>query len=239
MNDDSTRDELATVGLSVSGDGSDSALESQQSNGARKPLPRTAERERVTRETDIAIALNLDSLPADPAMSEITTGVPFLDHMLDAFARHGRFTLAVRATGDIRIDDHHTVEDVGLVLGQTFLAALGERRGIARFGYAYAPMDESLARAVVDISGRPYLVFMPGTVNLTARLGTFDPVLVEEFWRAFTTEARLALHLDILRGVNSHHAIEAVFKAAGLALRAATRVDSQDDRVPSTKGMLG
>ncbi|MGZ3582363.1 MAG: imidazoleglycerol-phosphate dehydratase HisB [Ktedonobacterales bacterium] len=237
MNDDSTRDDLAMLGPSESS--SSTAPEQQKFDGVHKPLPRTAERERVTRETDIAIALNLDSLIADPAMSEITTGVPFLDHMLDAFARHGRFTLAVRATGDTRIDDHHTVEDVGLVLGQTFLAALGERRGIARFGYAYAPMDESLARAVVDISGRPYLVFAPGMVNLTARLGTFDPALVEEFWRAFTTEARLALHLDILRSTNSHHAIEAVFKAAGLALCAATRVDSQYDGVPSTKGVLG
>ncbi|MGZ3639624.1 MAG: imidazoleglycerol-phosphate dehydratase, partial [Ktedonobacterales bacterium] len=182
MSDDSTRDDRAMLGLSESGESA--APEQQKFDGVHKPLPRTAERERVTRETDIAIALNLDSLTADPAMSEITTGVPFLDHMLDAFARHGRFTLAVRATGDTRIDDHHTVEDVGLVLGQTFLAALGERRGIARFGYAYAPMDESLARAVVDISGRPYLVFAPGMVNLTARLGTFDPALVEEFWRA-------------------------------------------------------
>lgn len=237
MNDESMHDDLAMLGPSESGDST--APAQQKFDGVHKPLPRTAERERVTRETDIAIALNLDSLTADPAMSKITTGVPFLDHMLDAFARHGRFTLAVRATGDTRIDDHHTVEDVGLVLGQTFLAALGERRGIARFGYAFAPMDESLARAVVDISGRPYLVFAPGMVSLTARLGTFDPALVEEFWRAFTTEARLALHLDILRGANSHHAIEAVFKAAGLALRAATRVDSQYDGVPSTKGVLG
>ncbi len=233
-------DDLTILGLSESGaDNGSAAPEQQQPTSVRQPLARTAERERVTRETDIAVALNLDALPADPALTEIATGVPFLDHMLDAFARHGRFTLAVRATGDTHIDDHHTVEDVGLVLGQTFLAALGERRGIARFGYAYAPMDESLARAVVDISGRPYLVFNPGTVNLTARLGTFDPALVEEFWRAFTNEARLSLHLDMLRGINTHHAVESIFKAAGLALRAATRIDSQDDRVPSTKGMLG
>ena len=259
MNDDALRDDLALLGLTPTTENNGSATGEPQLRASQygeglsdqgafaapqhasiaQPLPRTAERERVTRETDIAIALNLDSLPADPTMSEIATGVPFLDHMLDAFARHGRFTLAVRATGDIHIDDHHTVEDVGLVLGQTFLAALGERRGIARFGHAYAPMDESLARAVVDISGRPYLVFMQGHLNFTSRLGTFDPALVEEFWRAFTNEARLALHLDILRGTNTHHAIEAAFKAAGLALRAATRVDQQDDRVPSTKGMLG
>ena len=241
MNDEGMRDDLAILGLSKSGDANGNAAPEQPQPPAsqRAPLARTAERERVTRETDIAIALNLDSLPADPTMTAIATGVPFLDHMLDAFARHGRFTLAVRATGDLHVDDHHTVEDVGLVLGQTFLAALGERRGIARFGHAYAPMDESLARAVVDISGRPFLVFNPGTVNLTARLGTFDPALVEEFWRAFTTEARLSLHLDMLRGINTHHAVEAAFKAAGLALRAATRIDTQDDRVPSTKGMLG
>lgn len=232
MNNDQSRDDLARLGLA-------DADAAGASDAPARPLPRSAERERVTRETDIAIAINLDALPADPTMNEISTGVPFLDHMLDAMSRHGRMTLAVRATGDIKVDDHHTVEDVGLVLGQTFLAALGEKRGIARFGHAYAPMDESLARAVVDISGRPYLVFAPGTINLTARLGTFDPALVEEFWRAFTSEARLALHLDILRGVNTHHAIEALFKAAGLALRAATRIDAQDDRVPSTKGVLG
>lgn len=200
--------------------------------------PRAAEVSRVTRETDITVALALDAPPTDAAPNAIATSVPFLDHMLTAFARHGRFTLQVRASGDTEIDDHHTVEDVGLVLGQTLLAALGERRGIARFGSAYAPMDEALARAVVDISGRPYLVYEASASHRAGRLGTFDVALVEEFWRAFTTEARITLHLDVLRGANSHHAIEATFKAAGMALRSATRTDSTDMRVPSTKGVL-
>ena len=200
---------------------------------------RTAERRRVTRETDVYIALNLDTLPEDPNAMAISSGVPFLDHLLAAFARHGRFTLTVAATGDTAIDDHHTVEDVGLVLGQTLLAALGERRGIARFGHAYAPMDEALARAVVDISGRPFLVYDPGPVTLPEHVGRFDTQLVEEFWRAFAMEARLALHLDLLRGRNAHHAYEALYKAAGLAIRVATRVDATSTEVPSTKGALG
>jgi imidazoleglycerol-phosphate dehydratase len=125
------------------------------------------------------------------------------------------------------------------VLGQSLLAALGERRGIARFGSAYAPMDEALARAVVDISGRPFLVYETGPVTFPERVGRFDTQLVEEFWRAFATEARLALHLDLIRGRNAHHACEALFKAAGLALRAATRVDGSTTGVPSTKGVLG
>ncbi len=204
----------------------------------QRPVERMAERRRVTRETDVAVTLHLDALPASEQPPAIATGVSFLDHLLTAFARHGRFTLAVTATGDTHIDDHHTVEDVGLVLGQTLRAALGERRGIARFGFAYAPMDEALARAVVDISGRPFLVYETGPVRLPERSGHFETALVEEFWRAVVTEARLALHLDLLRGRNGHHALEALFKAAGLALRAATRVDAPDDAVPSTKGML-
>ncbi len=200
---------------------------------------RTAERRRVTRETDVYVALNLDALPAEPATVAIATGVPFLDHMLSALARHGRFSLTVAASGDTEVDDHHTVEDVGLVFGQAFLAALGERRGIARFGFAYAPMDEALGRAVCDISGRPFLVYDTAPVALPERVGTFDTQLVEEFWRAFTTEARMALHLDLIRGRNAHHGVEALFKAAGLALRAATRTDATDAAVPSTKGVLG
>ncbi len=203
------------------------------------PAQRTAERRRVTRETDVSIALNLDALPEDPNAMTISSSAPFLDHLLSALARHGRFTLTVAATGDTDVDDHHTVEDVGILLGQTLLAALGERRGIARFGYAYAPMDEALARAVVDVSGRPFLVYDTGPVALPERVGRFDTPLVEEFWRAFTTEARLALHLDLIRGRNAHHACEALFKAAGLALRMATRVDASSTAVPSTKGVLG
>jgi imidazoleglycerol-phosphate dehydratase len=199
---------------------------------------RSAERRRVTRETEVYVALDLDAQPADPNAAAIATGVSFLDHLLAAFARHGRFTLRVAASGDTEIDDHHTVEDVGIVLGQTLLAALGERRGIARFGSAYAPMDESLARAVFDLSGRPYLVYETGNVTLPERVGRFDTALAEEFWHAFSTEGRLALHLDLLRGRNAHHALEALFKAAGLALRFATRVDTSDSAIPSTKGAL-
>jgi imidazoleglycerol-phosphate dehydratase len=200
---------------------------------------RRAERRRVTRETDVVMTLDLDAEPADPSATAIATGVPFLDHMLAAFARHGRFALSIGATGDLEIDDHHTVEDVGLVLGQALRDALGERRGIARFGSAYAPMDESLARAVVDISGRPYLVYETGPVALSERVGRFDTALAEEFWRAFATEARITLHLDLIRGRNAHHALEASFKAAGLALRAAVRVETPGGAVPSTKGVLG
>ena len=214
------------------------ALNDGRAAGAAMP-ERKAERRRVTRETDVYVALNLDALPENPNAMAISTAVPFLDHLLSALARHGRFTLAVAATGDTQIDDHHTVEDVGIVLGQTLLAALGERRGITRFGHAYAPMDEALARAVVDISGRPFLVYETGPVVLPERVGAFDTQLVEEFWRAFASEARLALHLDLLRGRNTHHAFEALFKAAGLALRMATRVDIASTVVPSTKGVLG
>lgn len=210
-----------------------------QTGASTVTAQRTAERRRVTRETDVAIALNLDALPDDPNAMTIATSVPFLDHMLSGLARHGRFTLTITATGDTEIDDHHTVEDVGITLGQTLLAALGERRGIARFGYTYAPMDEALARAVVDISGRPFLVYETGLVTLPERVGGFDTQLVEEFWRAFTTESRLSLHLDLIRGRNAHHVFEALFKAAGLALRMATRVDASNMQVPSTKGMLG
>lgn len=200
---------------------------------------RRAERRRETRETRVAVALDLDQLPTDAADASISTSVPLLDHLLSGFARHGRFTLRVSATGDTHIDDHHTVEDVGITLGQTLLAALGERRGIARFGTAYAPMDEALARVVVDISGRPFLVYEVGSVALPARVGAFDTQLVEEFWRGFATEARLTLHLDLLRGRNAHHSLEALFKAAGLALSTATRVHPGDGGIPSTKGVLG
>lgn len=199
---------------------------------------RVAERRRVTRETNVFVRLDLDGGPLD-APEAISTSVPFLDHLLSGMARHGRLALTITATGDIEIDDHHTVEDVGLTLGQTLLAALGERRGIARFGSAYAPMDEALARAVVDISGRPYLAFDMGAIVPPERVGHFDTQLVEEFWRAFATEARLTLHLDVLRGRNAHHIYEAMFKAAGLALATATRVTDAGGAVPSTKGTLG
>lgn len=201
-------------------------------------VARVAERRRVTRETDVFVRLDLDAGPrGEPGA--VSTSVLFLDHLLTGLARHGRLGLTIAATGDIEIDDHHTVEDVGLTLGQALLAALGERRGIARFGQAYAPMDEALARAVVDISGRPYLVYEAATVAIPERVGHFDTQLIEEFWRAFTTESRLTLHLDVIRGRNAHHIFEAMFKAVGLALVSATRVTDPGGETPSTKGMLG
>ncbi|GAC1450969.1 MAG: hypothetical protein PVSMB4_10380 [Ktedonobacterales bacterium] len=202
---------------------------------AERESHRRAARSRTTRETDIRVVLDLDGT----GQTRIATGVPFLDHMLTALARHGHFDLEIAATGDTAVDDHHTVEDVGLVLGQVLLLALGERRGIARFGSAYVPMDDALARAVVDLSGRPYLAYERGPVALAARVGTFDTDLAEEFWRALTNEARLTLHLDLVRARNAHHALEALFKAGGLALRGATRVTDPAGSVPSTKGVLG
>lgn len=204
----------------------------------RSPQPRRAERQRVTRETDVHITLDLDTAPVSPDALAISSGAPFLDHMLTSFAWHGRILLGVTATGDTHIDDHHTVEDVGLTLGQTLREALGERRGIARFGSAYAPMDEALARAVVDISGRPFLVYETGDIHIPERVGHFDTQLIEEFWRAFANESRVTLHLDLLRARNAHHGFEALFKAAGLALRAAVRVDAAHGSIPSTKGAL-
>ncbi|HEY7126757.1 MAG TPA: histidinol dehydrogenase [Ktedonobacterales bacterium] len=187
---------------------------------------------RVTKETNVQITLNLDG----EGNARIQTSVPFLDHLLNSFARHGRFDLEVTARGDTEIDDHHTVEDIGIVLGQVLQHALGTKRGIARFGSAYAPMDEALARTVLDISGRPFLGYeAPG---LAPWVGRFDTALVEEFWRAFTNNAQVTLHLDIIRGKNAHHMLEALFKSAGLALHAATRIASPDGSVPSTKGVL-
>jgi imidazoleglycerol-phosphate dehydratase len=193
---------------------------------------RQAEQTRATRETEVRVALNLDGT----GTSEIATGVPFLDHMLTAFSKHGRFDLTVAATGDLAVDDHHTVEDVGLVLGSVFAAALGDGVGIARFGSAYVPMDDALARVVVDCSSRPYLVW--GVEVAPARLGTFDPLLAEEYWRAVAMRAGLTLHIDLLRHRNVHHGLEAIWKAAGLALHAAMRI-TLPGAMPSTKGVLG
>lgn len=188
--------------------------------------------ERKTLETTIDLAVDLDGGPV-----EASTGVRFLDHMLDAFGRHGRFGLAVRCDGDAAMDPHHTVEDVGIALGLAVRQALGERRGIARYGHAYAPLDEALARAVIDVSGRPYLEFvavMPEPV-----IGAdFASSLVEEFWRALAVNAGLTVHIDLIRARNAHHAAEAVFKAGAIALHDAVRITGDTTRVPSTKGML-
>ncbi|MGD9710574.1 MAG: imidazoleglycerol-phosphate dehydratase [Thermomicrobiales bacterium] len=165
------------------------------------------------------------------------TQVPFLDHMLDALARHGGFNIEVTASGDAAMDPHHTVEDVGILLGQAIRQALGDRAGIARYGHAYAPLDESLARVVVDCSGRPYLAFV-GVMPEPSIGASFASSLVEEFWRALTVNAYLTVHVDLIRGRNAHHAAESIFKAGALALKMATRLTGNPEFVPSTKGVL-
>ena len=196
------------------------------------PDQRQAHLSRSTLETRIDLAVDLDGGPI-----AVSSGVPFFDHMLDALARHGRLGLEVNCLGDVAMDPHHTVEDVGIVLGQGVREALGERRGIARFGHAYAPLDEALARVVIDCSGRPFLHFaavMPEPV-----IGRdFASSLVEEFWRALVVNAGLTAHIDLIRGRNAHHAAEAIFKAGALALHAATRRVGDLAVVPSTKGVL-
>jgi imidazoleglycerol-phosphate dehydratase len=196
------------------------------------PAQRRSRTSRSTLETRIDLSLDLDGGPVSAS-----TGVPFLDHMLDALGRHGRFGLDVTCDGDAAMDAHHTVEDVGIVLGLGIREALGDRRGIARYGSAYAPLDEALARAVIDCSGRPYLHFeamMPEP--LIGR--DFAASLVEEFWRALVVNAALTAHFDLIRSGNAHHAAEAIFKAGALALHAATRRSGDPDALPSTKGVL-
>jgi imidazoleglycerol-phosphate dehydratase len=194
---------------------------------------RRANIERKTGETDIKLSLDIDG----SGKVRADTGVPFLDHLLDALGRHGRFDITVTCTGDAKMDPHHSVEDVGIALGQAFRQALGDRAGIARFGSAFAPLDEALARVVVDCSGRPYLHFeaaMPEPM-----IGAdFASSLIEEFWRAMAMNAYLTMHIDLMRGRNAHHAAEAIFKAAALALREATRLTGDRMAIPSTKGIL-
>jgi imidazoleglycerol-phosphate dehydratase len=198
-------------------------------------MPRRAQRERKTRETEIAVLLDLDG----QGESDVSTGIGFFDHMLDAFARHGGFDLKLRCSGDLHIDAHHSVEDAGIVVGGAFLEALGDKKGITRFADATVPLDEALVRAVVDLSGRPFLHFAVDLPTGQPRIGDFDAALLGEFWRAFATEARLTMHLDLIRGVNAHHIAEATFKSAARALAAATRVNpTRAGQVPSTKGVL-
>ena len=188
---------------------------------------------RNTSETQIQIALNLDGT----GKAELASGVPFLDHMLDQIARHGMIDLKVVAKGDTHIDDHHTVEDVGITLGQAIAKAVGDKAGITRYGHSYVPLDETLSRVVIDFSGRPGLEFhVPFT---RARVGDFDVDLSIEFFRGFVNHAGVTLHIDNLRGVNAHHQIETVFKAFGRALRMALTPDPRTaGQVPSTKGSL-
>jgi imidazoleglycerol-phosphate dehydratase len=188
---------------------------------------------RDTSETKISIELNLDG----SGRADLNTGVPFLDHMLDQIARHGMVDLTVHANGDTQIDDHHTVEDVGITLGQAVAKALGDKKGITRYGHSYVPLDETLSRVVIDFSGRPELEFhVPFT---RARVGTFDVDLSIEFFRGFVNHAGATLHIDNLRGVNAHHQIESIFKAFGRALRMAVEIDPRAvGQIPSTKGSL-
>lgn len=195
-------------------------------------IPRQAEILRTTKETNIKLRLALDG----SSRQEITTGIGFFDHMLTLFARHALMDLELDARGDLNVDQHHTVEDVGICLGQALERALGDKAGIERFGHAYVSMDESLARAVVDLSGRAHLVYHVSFQDV--RLGEFPSELVEEFWKAFAGNGKLSLHLECLYGSNQHHICEAVFKAAGRALGRAARHDPRVVGVPSTKGFL-
>jgi imidazoleglycerol-phosphate dehydratase len=196
-------------------------------------LPRTSKVERTTRETQIAVTVNMDGT----GRAEITTGVPFLDHMLDQLARHGQIDLTVVAKGDLQIDAHHTVEDIGITLGQAVREALGDKAGLVRFGHAYAPLDEALSRVVIDLSGRPGLEFHVPFAR--AMIGAFDVDLTHEFFQGFVNHALVTLHVDNLRGQNAHHQAETVFKAFARALSMAIARDPRAAGViPSTKGTL-
>ncbi|HSS46147.1 MAG TPA: imidazoleglycerol-phosphate dehydratase HisB [Burkholderiales bacterium] len=194
---------------------------------------RKAQVTRNTLETKISVKLNLDG----SGKSKLATGVAFLDHMLDQVARHGLLDLEIAAKGDLRIDAHHTVEDIGITFGQAFAKALGDKKGVRRFGHAYVPLDEALSRVVVDLSGRPGIDY---NLKFTrARIGEFDVDLVREFFQGFVNHALVTLHVDNLRGKNAHHQCETVFKAFGRALRMAAEVDPRIKGVlPSTKGSL-
>lgn len=194
---------------------------------------RSAKITRKTAETDISVEINLDGT----GVYDNQTGVGFFDHMLDQLARHGLIDMTVRATGDLHVDDHHTVEDTGIALGQALAQALGDKRGIRRYGECHLPMDDAQVRAALDLSARPYLVWnvdMP-----TAKIGAFDTELVREFFQALATHGGITLHVDQLHGINSHHIAEAAFKAVARAMRMAVETDPRkSDEIPSTKGAL-
>ena len=187
---------------------------------------------RKTNETSISVEVNLDG----QGEANIDTGVGFFDHMLTHLAKHGQFDITVKAEGDLHIDAHHTVEDVGILLGQAFLQAIGEPVGLTRFGHAVIPMDEALAEAAIDFSGRPFLVFNADIPKV--RLGDFDAELAEEFFRAFAMNSRITLHLNLHYGTNVHHGVEVLFKAYARALRQALTIDPTATGIPSTKGVL-
>ncbi len=190
-------------------------------------------KERKTNETDIKVSLELYGT----GKADIETGVPFLDHMLDQIARHGLMDLSIKCDGDTEIDDHHTVEDIGIIIGQAFFEAVGDKKGLTRYGHAYVPLDEALSRVVIDLSGRPGLDL--GVKFTRDRVGTFDVDLIREFFQGFANHALVTLHIDNLKGVNSHHQAETVFKAFGRALRMAVTPDKRQlNVIPSTKGSL-
>ena len=193
---------------------------------------RTAQISRTTAETQISVALNLDG----NGVARLDTGVPFLEHMLDQVARHGVMDLDITAKGDLHIDDHHTVEDIGITLGQALLDALGDKTGVRRYGHSYVPLDEALSRVVIDFSGRPLLTMHANFPD--PLIGRFATALIHEFFQGFCNHARATLHIDSLRGANSHHIAETIFKAFGRALRMAVEIDPRMTGVPSTKGLL-
>ncbi|GLJ01135.1 MULTISPECIES: imidazoleglycerol-phosphate dehydratase HisB [Bacillus] len=193
---------------------------------------RQAKTARKTNETDISLALEIDG----EGKADIQTDVPFMTHMLDLFTKHGHFNLTVDAKGDTDVDDHHTTEDIGIVLGQMFKEALGDKKGIKRYGSSFVPMDETLAQVVVDLSNRPHLEMRASFPS--QKVGTFDTELVHEFLWKFALEARINLHVIVHYGTNTHHMIEAIFKAMARALDEATTIDPRVKGIPSTKGML-
>ncbi len=209
-----------------------SALASAMSNPKRHDM-RSSTITRTTAETDISVTVNLDGT----GVYDMATGIGFFDHMLDQLARHSLIDMTIRATGDLHIDDHHTVEDVGIALGQALSQALGDKKGIRRYGSCLLPMDDALVRTALDLSARPFLIW---NVDLpTAKIGTFDTELVREFFQALSTHGGITLHVDQLHGLNSHHIAEAAFKSVARALREAVETDPRKgDAIPSTKGAL-
>jgi len=195
-------------------------------------MPREAKIARKTTETDIRLSLNIDG----SGVCKAETGIGFFDHMLTALSRHGQFDLEVVCQGDLEVDAHHTVEDVGICIGQAISEAVADKAGITRFGSAYVPMDEALARAAVDFSGRPYLVFEASFEE--EMIGAFPSALAEEFFRSLADHARINLHIDLIRGANAHHSIEAIFKAVARSIRTAVALDPGVRGIPSTKGIL-
>lgn len=195
-------------------------------------MSRTAKVHRKTSETDVMVALNLDGA----GRHTLQTQIPFLDHMLAQLATHGLFDLTIEARGDLQIDLHHTVEDVGIALGEAFAQAMGDKRGIRRFASALVPLDEALARVVLDISGRPYLLYE--APHLQGQIGSFDAALVREFMRALAMNMKVNLHITVLYGENLHHCVEAIFKALARSLDQATAIDPRIAEIPSTKGSL-